>query len=206
MERRKATGEMSAAELADVVERVRAGEADAWGELYRMYAPAMFRFCRRALPTREDAEDATTDIFMKVRQKLGTYDSSRPFQAWLYKVASNHCWDILRRRRIRQDLETGEVETLPLEHPDPSQLEKMQFDHDSKQVREGLAKLPDRARMVLVLRYYSDMSYDEIADTLGVRRAFVGVLLLRARHQLREILGDSGGASLLGSGASAGGR
>jgi RNA polymerase sigma-70 factor, ECF subfamily len=206
MERRKATGEMSAAELADVVERVRAGEADAWGELYRMYAPAMFRFCRRALPTREDAEDATTDIFMKVRQKLGTYDSSRPFQAWLYKVASNHCWDILRRRRIRQDLETGEVETLPLEHPDPSQLEKMQFDHDSKQVREGLAKMPDRARMVLVLRYYSDMSYDEIADTLGVRRAFVGVLLLRARHQLREILGDSGGAGLLGSGASAGGR
>jgi RNA polymerase sigma-70 factor (ECF subfamily) len=206
MERRKATGEMSAAELADVVERVRAGEADAWGELYRMYAPAMFRFCRRALPTREDAEDATTDIFMKVRQKLGTYDSSRPFQAWLYKVASNHCWDILRRRRIRQDLETGEVETLPLEHPDPSQLEKMQFDHDSKQVREGLAKLPDRARMVLVLRYYSDMSYDEIADTLGVRRAFVGVLLLRARHQLRDILRDSGGAGLLGSGASAGGR
>jgi RNA polymerase sigma-70 factor, ECF subfamily len=204
MERRKATGEMSAAELADVVERVRAGEADAWGELYRMYAPAMFRFCRRALPTREDAEDATTDIFMKVRQKLGTYDSSRPFQAWLYKVASNHCWDILRRRRIRQDLETGEVETLPLEHPDPSQLEKMQFDHDSKQVRAGLAKMPDRARMVLVLRYYSDMSYDEIADTLGVRRAFVGVLLLRARHQLRDILGESGGASMLG--ATAGGK
>ena len=194
---------MSAAELADVVERVRAGEADAWGELYRMYAPAMFRFCRRALPTREDAEDATTDIFMKVRQKLGTYDSSRPFQAWLYKVASNHCWDILRRRRIRQDLETGEVETLPLEHPDPSQLEKMQFDHDSKQVREGLAKLPDRARMALVLRYYSEMSYDEIADTLGVRRAFVGVLLLRARHQLREVLAESGGGL---HGAAAGGR
>jgi RNA polymerase sigma-70 factor, ECF subfamily len=195
---------MSAAEVADVVERVRAGDADAWGELYRLYAPAMFRFCRRALPTREDAEDATTDIFMKVRQKLGTYDASRPFQAWLYKVASNHCWDMLRRRRIRQDLETGDLETLPLEHPDPSALEKMQFDHDSKQVRAGLAKMPDRARMVLVLRYYSDMSYDEIADTLGVRRAFVGVLLLRARHQLREILGESGGANMLN--ATAGGK
>jgi DNA-directed RNA polymerase specialized sigma24 family protein len=47
--------------------------------------------------------------------------------------------------------------------------------------------------MALVLRYYSDMSYDEIADTLGVRRAFVGVLLLRARHQLREILAEGGG-------------
>ena len=51
-----------------------------------------------------------------------------------------------------------------------------------------MQKLPDRARMALVLRYFAEMSYDEIADTLGVRRAFVGVLLLRARHQLRDVL------------------
>ena len=204
MERRKTSGDMSAAELADVLTQVRAGDSEAWGELYGLYAPAIFRFCRRALHTREDAEDATTEIFMKVRQKLGTYDSTRPFTAWLYKVASNHCWDLLRRRRIRQDLETGDLETLPLEHPDPSQLEKLQLDHDSKHVRAGLAKLPDRARMALVLRYYSEMSYDEIADTLGVRRAFVGVLLLRARHQLRDVLAEGGGAGLRG--ATAGGR
>jgi RNA polymerase sigma-70 factor (ECF subfamily) len=204
MGRRKSIGDMSAAELADVLTQVRAGDSEAWGELYGLYAPAIFRFCRRALHTREDAEDATTEIFMKVRQKLGTYDSTRPFTAWLYKVASNHCWDLLRRRRIRQDLETGDLETLPLEHPDPSQLEKLQLDHDSKHVRAGLAKLPDRARMALVLRYYSEMSYDEIADTLGVRRAFVGVLLLRARHQLRDVLAEGGGAGLRG--ATAGGR
>jgi RNA polymerase sigma-70 factor (ECF subfamily) len=177
---------MSAAEIGEMLARVRAGDQDAWGELYRQYAAALFRFCR----TKEDAEDATTEIFMKVKQKLGTYDSSRPFTAWLYKVASNHCWDMLRRRRIRQDLETGDLETLPLEHPDPNQLEQLQIDHTSKEVRAALAKLPDRARMALVLRYFSDMSYDEIADTLGVRRAFVGVLLLRARHQLRDVLAE----------------
>lgn len=203
MDRRKSLAEMSAAELGEVLAQVRAGDSDAWGELYRQFGPAIFRFCRRALPTREDAEDATTEVFMKVRQKLGTYDSSRPFTAWLYKVASNHCWDLLRRRRIRQDLETGDLETLPLEHPDPSQLERMQLEHTNKEVRAGLSKLPDRARMALVLRYYADMSYDEIAQTLGVRRPFVGVLLLRARHQLREALGESS-ENLLG--ASAGGR
>jgi RNA polymerase sigma-70 factor, ECF subfamily len=183
---------MSAAELAEVLTQVRAGDNDAWGELYRQYAPAIFRFCRRALPTREDAEDATTEVFMKVKQKLGTYDAARPFTAWLYKVASNHCWDLLRRRRIRQDLETADLETLPLEHPDPNQLERLQAEHTSRQVRIGLAKLPDRARMALLLRYYADMSYDEIAETLGVRRAFVGVMLLRARHQLREALSAGG--------------
>ena len=182
---------MSATEIVEVLARVREGDTDAWGDLYQQYAAAIFRFCRRALPTKEDAEDATTEIFVKVKQKLGTYDSSRPFTAWLYKVASNHCWDTLRRRRIRQDLETGDLENLPLEHPDPNQLQQLQIDHTSKEVRAALSRLPDRARMALVLRYYADMSYDEIADTLGVRRPFVGVLLLRARHQLRDVLAQT---------------
>jgi RNA polymerase sigma-70 factor (ECF subfamily) len=182
---------MSPAEHAGVQERIalaKSGNADAWGELYRLYAPAIFRFCRRAMPTREDAEDATMDIFIKVRQKLAQYDSSRPFSAWLYAVAANHCWDLLRRRKVRQDLETGEVENMPLEHPDPGQLEQLIERHTSQQVRRALDNLPARSRMALVLRYYAEMSYDEIAETLGVRRTFVGVVLLRARHQLRESL------------------
>jgi RNA polymerase sigma-70 factor, ECF subfamily len=185
---------MSALEVVEALAQARAGSSEAWGQLYRQYSAAIFRFCRRTLPTREDAEDATTEIFMKVREKLGQYDSARPFSAWLYKVAANHCWDILRRRRVRQDLETGEVETLPLEHPDPGQLEKLLAERSTQEVRRALAQMPDRARMALVLRYYSDMSYDEIADSLGVRRPFVGVLLLRARHQLRDFLLKSGAA------------
>jgi RNA polymerase sigma-70 factor, ECF subfamily len=192
---------MSGTELGQVLSQARDGDPDAWGRLYREYAPAMFRFCRRVLPAREDAEDATTEIFMKVRQKLDQFDASRPFTAWLYKIASNHCWDVLRRRRIRQDLETGDLETLPLEHPDPGQLEQLLSESTSKQVRAGLNKLPARARMALVMRYYSDMSYDEIAEAIGVRRAFVGVLLLRARHQLREILSESGMTGLEGHAA-----
>lgn len=196
MDRQKTAGAMNETELAGLLSQVRAGDANAWGEVYRRYAPAMFRFCRRLLPAREDAEDATTEIFMKVRQKLGSYDSSRPFAAWLYKVASNHCWDTLRRRHIRQDLETGDVDDLPLEHPDPNQLQRLEAEHTSKQVRDALGKLPDRARAALVLRYFADMSYEEIADTLGVRRQFVGVLLLRARHQLRDVLGQSAARSV----------
>ena len=204
-ERKSGTGRggqegMSAAELAEAISRARGGNADAWGELYRLYAAPIFRFCRRALPSREDAEDATMEIFVKLREKLGQYDPGRPFTAWLYKVAANHCWDFLRRRRVRQDLETGEVETLPLAHPDPSQLERLVEERTSQEVRAALATLPARARMALVLRYHVDMSYDEIADALGVRRAFVGVVLLRARHQLRDALGQRGATGLAARG------
>jgi RNA polymerase sigma factor (sigma-70 family) len=176
-------------ETTEAVARARAGDADAWGQIYREMGPAIFRFCRRALPTREDAEDATMEIFSKLWEgKLSQYDETRSFSAWLYRVAANHCWDILRRRKIRQDKETEDVETVPLEHPDPNQLDRLIEQKTSEEVRHALQKLGARARMALVLRYYSDMSYDEIADALGVRRAFVGVVLLRARHELRQAL------------------
>jgi RNA polymerase sigma factor (sigma-70 family) len=187
-------GRMSApgkTDPTDLIVRARTGDADAWGDLYREYAPAIFRFCRRAMPTREDAEDATMEIFMKLRDKLGQYDEGRSFTAWLYKVAANHCWDLLRRRKLRQDKETEDVTEVPLETPDANQLERLIEERTSEEVRKALDKLGVRARMALVMRYYSDMSYDEIADALGVRRAFVGVVLLRARHELRQALGEN---------------
>jgi RNA polymerase sigma-70 factor (ECF subfamily) len=187
------------AELSDAIAQARMGSNEAWGELYRLHAAQIFRFCRRALPSREDAEDATMEIFLKVREKLHQYDASRPFTAWLYKVAANHCWDLLRRRRVRQDLETADVDELPLEHPDPGQLEQLIVERSGQEVRRALGRLPARSRMALVLRYYSDLSYDEIADSLGVRRAFVGVVLLRARHQLRDALLEGGAARAAGA-------
>src|ERR1700694_449962 len=190
-------------EPTQAITRARTGDADAWGVLYREYASAIFRFCRRALPTREDAEDATMDIFAKLMRdnRFLQYDQSRSFTAWLYKVAANHCWDVLRRRKTRQDKETEDLENVPLEHPDPNQLDKLIEQRTSEEVRRALEKLGTRARMALVMRYYSEMSYDEIADALGVRRAFVGVVLLRARHQLRDLLAGSAGAKYSGGGA-----
>ena len=182
-----------------MIARARAGDTQAWGDLYREFAPAIFRFCRRAMPTREDAEDATMEIFMKLRDKLVQYDQSRSFTAWLYRVAANHCWDMLRRRKARHDKDTQDIEDLPLEAPEPNQLEKLIEERTSAEVRKALDKLGARARMALVMRYYSDMSYDEIADALGVRRPFVGVVLLRARHELRHALGENSALAVGGT-------
>lgn len=178
-------------EPTELIAQARTGDTQAWGDLYREYAPAIFRFCRRAMPTREDAEDATMEIFMKLRDKLVQYDQSRSFTAWLYKIAANHCWDMLRRKKARHEKDTDDIDDVPLECPEPNQLEKLIEERTGEEVRKALDKLGLRARMALVMRYYSDMSYDEIADALGVRRQFVGVVLLRARHELRQALGES---------------
>jgi RNA polymerase sigma-70 factor (ECF subfamily) len=139
------------------------------------------------------------EIFMKLRDKLAQYDSSRSFSAWLYKVAANHCWDALRRRKARHDKDMEDLDELPLETPEPNQLERLIEERTTEEVRKALDKLGARARLALVMRYYSDMSYDEIADALGVRRPFVGVVLLRARHELRQALGENSAVAVGGT-------
>jgi RNA polymerase sigma-70 factor (ECF subfamily) len=186
-------------EPTDLIARARAGDTQAWGDLYREYAPAIFRFCRRAVTSKEDAEDATMEIFMKLNEKLIQYDPSRSFTAWLYKVAANHCWDMLRRRKARHEKDMEDVDEVPLEEPEPNQLERLIEERTSEEVRKALDKLGARARMALVMRYYSEMSYDEIADALGVRRPFVGVVLLRARHELRQALGENSALAVGGN-------
>jgi hypothetical protein len=167
-------------EAGEIVARARAGDAEAWGDLYGEFAPAIFRFCRRALPTREDAEDATTEIFMKIRDKLNQYDTTRPFTAWLYRVSANHCWDIPAPRKIPpQDKERRFGKTLPLEHPDPNQLD--QLDRKANQ-RGSTQRWTNRragahgAGVALLLRHVMTA----IADSLECARAFVGVVLLGA--------------------------
>src|SRR5271165_1739518 len=136
-------------EPTELIARARAGDTAAWGDLYKEYAPAIFRFCRRAMPTREDAEDATMEVFMKLRNKLSQYDQSRSFTAWLYKVAANHCWDMLRRRRARHEKDMEDVDELPLEAPEPNQLERLIEERTGDEVRKALSKLGTRARMAL---------------------------------------------------------
>ncbi len=194
---------MSQADLARNVARVRAGETDAWGQLYEELAPSVFRLCRRVLPTREDAEDATTEIFLKVRLRLDQYDSSRPFRPWLYKLASNHCWDELRKRRVRGETQAGDLDALQADSSGNTQqaqqaqqgpLASLLAQQSRKDIRGAVAKLGDRDRLAIAMRYFAELSYQEIADVLGMNASAVGVLLLRARRRLRQTLVEEGKA------------
>jgi RNA polymerase sigma-70 factor (ECF subfamily) len=75
-----------------------------------------------------------------------------------------------------------------LEAKDPDPQQALLDRQSQQQVRRAMSKLEDRARLAIALRYYADLSYEEIAETLGVNSSFVGVLLLRARRKLRQLL------------------
>lgn len=181
---------MNQASLAQLVEQARKGHRDAWGEIYQELAPVVYRLCRRVLPTREDAEDATMDIFLKAQLRLDQYDVERPFQPWLYRITANHCWDVLRKRRGKREMETSVMDGAGLETAEPDPQELLLAKQTHLEVREALARLGDRARLVMALRYFADLSYEEIAEVLGANSSFVGVVLLRARRQMRRLLTD----------------
>ncbi len=170
------------------VKMAQQGDRNAWGEVYRDLAPLVFRLCRRVLPAREDAEDATADIFLKVQVRLEQYDATRPFKTWLYRVAGNHCWDILRKRRGKEGLETRELDEGSLERAEPDPCERMLAEQTKQELRNAIAQLPDRARMVVAMRFFAELSYEEISETLGMTPSLVGVTLLRARRHLRRLL------------------
>jgi RNA polymerase sigma-70 factor, ECF subfamily len=162
---------------------------DDYGRIYQEFHPRVLMICRRMLGSPEEAEDAANDVFVKLPDSLESYDSSQPLAAWLARVTGNHCIDLLRRRRSEQRLIEPEHDQLP-EHAAPlrSPFEELLSKESSDAVRDAIFALPERYLVPLVMRYFSDLSYQEIAKTLRTSNANVGLLIFRAKQRLRGIL------------------
>src|ERR1700733_14744888 len=90
---------MDGTDLESVIQRAQAHDADALGEIYRLYSRRVFGLCRYMLESRESAEDATSEVFLKLQRSIESYNGSVPFLRWLLRVAGNQCIDALRRRK-----------------------------------------------------------------------------------------------------------
>jgi RNA polymerase sigma-70 factor (ECF subfamily) len=182
---------MEGLDLESVIERARGHDADALAEIYRRYVRRVFGLCRYMLDSRESAEDATSDVFLNLQRSIDSYDGSIPFPRWLLRVASNQCIDALRRRQRRRkvimELDDGAavIEAASLE---PSPLGAVISMEERVQVRDTIARLPENYRVPLVLRYYGELSYDEIAQQLDLERNYVAALIFRAKQELRRRL------------------
>ena len=186
------TRQMEGLGLESVIERAQGHDAEALGEIYRRYARRVFGLCRYMLNSREGAEDATSEVFLKLQRSIESYDGSIPFPRWLLRVAGNRCIDALRRRhrgrRAIVEVEDGAA-VIEAASSEPSPLGAVISTEERAQVRDAIARLPENYRVPLVLRYYGEMSYDEIAQQLGLRSNYVAALLFRAKQELRRKLG-----------------
>ncbi len=182
------SGSAENAALSEVLERAQRGEGEAFGELYRRFSRRVLGLCLHLLGSREDAEDATSEVFLKVHGALGRYDRSIPFGAWLTSIATNHCLDRLRRRRREGRLFDPEPEEAAPAAGEPSPLAELMVAEERAAVALAVAALPERYRLPLALRYHAEMSYAEIATRLGLTREQVATSLFRAKERLRRAL------------------
>ena len=165
--------------------------------LYKEYYVRVFGLCRRLLNSMPLAEDATQETFMRAYRKFDSYDNEQPFWQWIASIANNHCIDLLRRRGRTQKLFGDEEAELELcESPGKQALTELIEAEDTSALNTAIELLPDKYRVPLVLAYFNDSSYEQIAAYLSISRNHVGVLLLRAKQQLRSRMAEAGSREL----------
>ncbi len=180
---------MEGPDLESVIQRARGCDTEALGQIYRLYGRRVFGLCRYMLDSRESAEDACSEVFLKLQRSIESYDGSIPLLSWLLRVAGNQCIDALRRqkrgRRVIVDVEDEAMITDAV-GTEPSPLSAAVSAEERAQVRDAIARLPQNLRVPLVLRYYGELSYEQIAQQLGLQRDHVAVLIFRAKQELRR--------------------
>jgi RNA polymerase sigma-70 factor (ECF subfamily) len=157
--------------------------------LYTTHYRHVLRVCQRFFRRPEDAEDAAAEVFLKLHRVLETRNQAVPFRPWVSQLAGRHCIDMLRRRKREKDsrVDGADLSTVP-DYSTPSPLTQVLRGEEGLEVREQLIRLPEKYKVPLVLRYYEQMSYSEIARALKKRIPAVRMMIFYAKDQLRRNL------------------
>jgi RNA polymerase sigma-70 factor (ECF subfamily) len=173
-----------------LVQAALGGDQLAFGELVTRYQAAVYNMAYRMLGDPTEAEDAAQEVFVRAWNQLHTFQLDRRFSTWLLSIASHYSIDLLRRRKPQAPLDDV---ALYVQSDDPEPEELALKSEQSAMVRQLLNTLPDKYRSVTVLRYYNDLSYDEIARVTGLTESAVKTQLHRARKMLAEELAEVNG-------------
>jgi RNA polymerase sigma-70 factor (ECF subfamily) len=181
--------------LADrqLVAQALGGRPDAYGELVRRYQAAVYSVAFRLVGERQEALDVAQDAFVRAFHTLDTFDQERPFGPWIGRIATNVALAGLQRRRVLT-VPLGRVLGAGAEVSPPAlgggPEEAFLSAERGAEVRRAILALPPHYRAVIELRHFQELSYEEIAATLGLPLSDVKSHLFRARRMLREAIGD----------------
>ena len=174
--------------------RCKRGEEAAFQEVLARYKAPIYNLCWRMTHHDEDARDLAQEIFIKVFRLLDRYDEQFAFHNWLFRIATNHCIDHLRRQRLRflsleRDGGTPEQEApMQVAADDPQPDEILQRRQALERLEEVIAELPPHYRVITLLRHDQQLSYEEIAETLQLPLGTVKARIHRARNMIQELL------------------
>lgn len=186
--------ELSRREDADLIERAVAGDQQAFAQLRQKYYPTIAGLIRRMMRNSDDIEDLIQETFVKAFNAIATFNHDYAFSTWLYRIASNHCIDFLRKKRLKtfsidQPIETSDGE-IQYEISDSTWLPDSDIHTREKTalLQNAIQELPEKYRVVIELRHGEELDYQEIANKLGLPLGTVKAHLFRAREMLYKKL------------------
>ncbi|UQZ34479.1 hypothetical protein C2I18_13700 [Paenibacillus sp. PK3_47] len=174
-----------------VILSVQNGDTGQFAFIAESFQQPVYRYCCRLLGNRQDAEDAVQDILVKAYQSLGQYKPDAGFSAWLYKIACNHCLNLLRRRRLqRHVMRIFRPETLAASAEQT--LEERLY---SPSLELALDKLTLEERNILVLRVFEELTFLEMSQILNISPNALHKRMERIKRKVRETIMSEEGIS-----------
>jgi RNA polymerase sigma factor (sigma-70 family) len=172
------------------IQEVLAGNKHSYTHIINKYKNPLYATILRMTKNPQDAQDFVQEAFIKVYHQLGKYDGKGSFSSWIYRVAVNHCLDEFRKKSYHiQKVELSEDKFENPSHPEVIFLKKER----SRQLERVVATLPEDERMIILLRYVNELSYDEISELLDIPVTTVRNKLHRAKMKMRKSVNQEGG-------------
>lgn len=193
---------MTREEEAKIIRAVLDGNVNAFEDLVLEYQDRVYHIALKMTSSPEDAFDLSQETFLKAYRTLGSFRGESGFGSWLYRMCANLCIDFLRKRKRR-----GQEQILSLDETDeggrPRELPDLRYEPQKElerkeqraMVREGLRRLPEEQRLILILRDVEGLSYQEISETLTIELGTVKSRIYRARARLAALLTSDGNFS-----------
>lgn len=188
------------ADEQQLVENAKSGSIEAYEELVLLYSKKIYNYCYGMTSSKENAEDLTQDVFIKVYKHISKFKKESQFSTWIYKIAHNACMDFFRKNKTSTASliwinSEGEEEISEIPSEEKSLDEIVIAAEQREMVREAIGRLKPEYKSVVILRELRDMSYDEISKVLNMPLGTVKSYISRARAELkaelsREIVKD----------------
>jgi RNA polymerase sigma-70 factor (ECF subfamily) len=178
---------MSSLNIQSWVRRAQSGDAKAFDSIYRHYAEAIYRYIFYRVSSERDAEDLTSDVFVKMVEGLTSYRfTGAPFEAWLYRIASARVIDFYRRQKHRSAGEISENLVDTSTRPE----DKIQRAQEIETLRHALSQLSDDEQTLLILRFVEHKNHREVAQIMNKTPAAVKAMQHRTLIRLAALLGS----------------
>ena len=166
-------------DIESIVEKVKTGDIHAYTEIIYCFQKPIYIYCYYLLNNKEDAEDASQDIFLKGLENINNFSYNTSFSGWLYKIAHHHCIDLIKKKNKGYKFWTG----FKKEHTNQTPIQQSSYDNI---IHELLEKLNMDEKRILLLRSIEEYSFEEIASIMGLKTTTVRKKYERLRKKLMK--------------------